>query len=356
MEVQCVSGRDEVMPPASALAIPPELTAIIAANPASRAGHIVTGPIAIAGAEPGDMLEIRIEKIEPGADWGYNMIRPLAGTLPEDFHETALMHIPVDRARARVPAALGHRAAVGAVLRRDGRGAAAGIRHHRVQGAAYPRRQPGQQGNDGGSHAVSCRSGCRARNFSVGDGHGVQGDGEVCVTALEMCLTGTFTFILHKGGGRAPVLTMPRAETPTHFISMGLNEDLDQAMKQALREMIAFICSPQQSVARAGLPVLLAGGRFPCDADGERGKGRARDAEKGPVVLMSARILLWTDTPADYLDAIATADLSSRVKWRFWRARRRRTRRFARRPRRCWRGVRGLACCRRCRSCAGRRR
>src|SRR5258708_14206301 len=62
-------------------------------------------------------------------------------------------------------------------------------------------------------------------------------DGEVCVTALEMCLTGTFTFVLHKG----MALKMPRAETPAHYISMGLNEDLDQAMKQALREMIAFI-------------------------------------------------------------------------------------------------------------------
>ena len=61
----------------------------LAANPGVRAGHIVTGPIAIAGAEPGDMLEIRIDRIEPGADWGYNVIRPLAGTLPEDFHETA---------------------------------------------------------------------------------------------------------------------------------------------------------------------------------------------------------------------------------------------------------------------------
>jgi acetamidase/formamidase len=81
-------------------------------------------------------------------------------------------------------------------------------------------------------------------NFSVGDGHGIQGDGEVCVTALEMCLTGTFTFILHKGeGSNRPLLRMPRAETASHFISMGLNEDLDQAMKQALREMIAFICS-----------------------------------------------------------------------------------------------------------------
>jgi acetamidase/formamidase len=98
--VQCVSGRQDVMPPASAgLTVPPELSAIIAANPAMRAGHIVTGPISIAGAEPGDMLEIRIEKIEPGADWGYNVIRPLAGTLPEDFHETVLSHIPVDRER-----------------------------------------------------------------------------------------------------------------------------------------------------------------------------------------------------------------------------------------------------------------
>ncbi|MGI4940007.1 MAG: acetamidase/formamidase family protein, partial [Janthinobacterium lividum] len=80
--------------------------------------------------------------------------------------------------------------------------------------------------------------------FSAGDGHGVQGDGEVCVTALEMCLTGTFTLVLHKGGGATrPLLTQPRAETATHYVTMGLNEDMDQAMKQALREMIAFICS-----------------------------------------------------------------------------------------------------------------
>ena len=80
-------------------------------------------------------------------------------------------------------------------------------------------------------------------NFSTGDGHGVQGDGEVCVNALEICLTGTFRFTLHKGGGeRAPLLRYPRGETATHFISMGMNEDLDLAMKQALREMIAFIC------------------------------------------------------------------------------------------------------------------
>jgi acetamidase/formamidase len=78
--------------------------------------------------------------------------------------------------------------------------------------------------------------------FSAGDGHGVQGDGEVCINALEICLTGTFTLVLHKAAGDA-LLRYPRAETPTHFISMGMNEDLDEAMRIALREMIAFICA-----------------------------------------------------------------------------------------------------------------
>ena len=74
-------------------------------------------------------------------------------------------------------------------------------------------------------------------NFSCGDGHAVQGDGEVCLTALETCLRGTFELVLHKGMG----LAMPRAITPTHYITIGLNEDLDDAAKQALRTMIAWL-------------------------------------------------------------------------------------------------------------------
>jgi acetamidase/formamidase len=56
-------------------------------------------------------------------------------------------------------------------------------------------------------------------------------------------MTGTFTLILHRRADGAPPLLYPRAETPSHFIAIGMNADLDQAMKQALREMIAFICS-----------------------------------------------------------------------------------------------------------------
>jgi acetamidase/formamidase len=239
VEVQCVSGRESVMPPADApFTIPPELSAIIAANPGVQAGHIVTGPIAIAGAMPGDTLEIRIEKIIPGADWGYNMIRPLAGTLPEDFHETTLMHIPVDSGRGVCSLPWGTELNLAPFFG--------------VMGVAPPpefgpimSKEPRIHGGNLDNKEMTAGSTLflpvwvPGANFSVGDGHGVQGDGEVCVTALEMCLTGTFTFILHKG----MALKMPRAETPTHFISMGLNEDLDQAMKQALREMIAFICS-----------------------------------------------------------------------------------------------------------------
>jgi acetamidase/formamidase len=73
--------------------------------------------------------------------------------------------------------------------------------------------------------------------FSAGDGHGVQGDGEVCVTALETALTGTFRLVLRKDLH----FDLPRAETPSHHITMGFNEDLDDAAKTALRQMIALI-------------------------------------------------------------------------------------------------------------------
>ena len=225
-------------PPGSPLQSPPELMAILKANPGVRAGHIVTGPIAVAGAMPGDTLEIAIEKIEPGADWGYNVIRPLAGTLPEDFHDTTIMHIPVDEERRVCSLPWGTELPLAPFFG--------------VMGVAPPpafgriaSKEPRVHGGNLDNKELTAGSTLYlpvwvpGANFSVGDGHGVQGDGEVCVTALEMCLTGTFTFTLQKNTG----LARPRAETPTHFISMGMHEDLDQAMKQALREMIAFICS-----------------------------------------------------------------------------------------------------------------
>jgi acetamidase/formamidase len=245
--VECVSGSPEVMPPAgSGMAIPAALAAIHAADLPRMGGHIVTGPIAIAGAEPGDMLEIRIEAIELGADWGFCGFRPLAGTLPEDFHERFMTHIPVDRARRTCKLSYGVELQLAPFF------GVMGVAPPPAWGTistVQPRAHGGNLDNKELTAGATLFLPVHAPGalFSVGDGHGVQGDGEVCINALEMCLTGTFTFVLHKKQGAAPMLAYPRAETSGHWITMGMNEDLDLAMKQALREMIALI------VARSNL-------------------------------------------------------------------------------------------------------
>jgi acetamidase/formamidase len=242
--LECVSGGAEVMPPpASGLRVPPALAAIHAANIPRVGGHILTGPVAVAGAQPGDMLEVHIDRIELGADWGYCGFRPLLGTLPEDFPERFLSHIPVDRDRRMALLPWGTELPLAPFFGVMG---VAPPPNYGTISTKEPREHGGNLDNKelGEGATLYLPVWVEGANFSAGDGHGVQGDGEVCINALEICLTGTFTLTLHKGGGsRAPLLTYPRAESVTHYITMGMNEDLDLAMKQALREMIAFITS-----------------------------------------------------------------------------------------------------------------
>ena len=93
--------------------------------------------------------------------------------------------------------------------------------------------------------------------FSVGDGHAVQGQGEVDVSAIETGLRGRFQFIVRKD----MKVTWPRAETPTHWIVMGLDPNLEEAMKIAVRETIAFITgrfpklSREEAYMIASIPV-----------------------------------------------------------------------------------------------------
>ena len=241
--LECISGPPDVMPPPeSGLLIPAALAAYHASRPARLGPHILTGPVAVQGAEPGDMLEVRIDAIELGADWGYCGHRPLAGTLPEDFPERFISHIPVDRAARTCTLPWG------TVLPLAPFFGVMGVAPKPAYGALStkePREHGGNLDNKelGAGATLYLPVFVPGANFSAGDGHGVQGDGEVCINALEICLTGTFTLVVHKGrGAGSPRLRHPRAETSTHFISMGMHEDLDLAMKQALREMIAFIC------------------------------------------------------------------------------------------------------------------
>ncbi|MGG5810202.1 acetamidase/formamidase family protein [Falsiroseomonas sp. CW058] len=244
--LECVSGAPEVLPgPETGLKVPPALAALHAAGPPRLGPHLLTGPVAVAGAEPGDALRVEIERIDLGADWGFCGFRPLVGTLPEDFPFARMLHIPVDRDAMTCTVPVGPGVTIPLSPFFGVMGVAPPAEWGRIS-TKEPRAHGGNLDNKeiGAGATLWLPVHVEGAMFSAGDGHGVQGDGEVCINALEMCLTGHFRLSVEKGGGaRDPMLRQPRAETATHYISMGMNEDLDLAMKQALREMIAFIAA-----------------------------------------------------------------------------------------------------------------
>src|ERR1700751_3586049 len=91
--IATISGGPDVVPDRSKFHVPPELFEVHAKNERMVPGHILTGPVAIRGAEVGDVLEVDILDVKLRQDWGYKMIRPLAGTLTHTFHELRLLNI-----------------------------------------------------------------------------------------------------------------------------------------------------------------------------------------------------------------------------------------------------------------------
>jgi acetamidase/formamidase len=225
-------GRNEVLDDGL---FRPDHREIVDTVPQIMGPHILTGPIAVRGAEPGDMLEVRIQSIELTADWGWNIIRPLKGALPEDFPNLSRRIIPIDRQAgvARLPwgvdVPLQPFFGIVGVAPPPGYGRVSSIE---------PREYGGNIDNKEFVPGTSLFLPVfvPGAHVSVGDGHAVQGDGEVCLTALETCLKGRFQLVLHKQS-----LNFPRAITPTHYIAMGMNLDLDDAAQQALRNMIAWL-------------------------------------------------------------------------------------------------------------------
>ena len=233
--IQTVSGAPEVLPP-DGFHIPPELHDIHARLERPLPGHILTGPIAVEGAMPGDVLEVRIKSVALRQDWGWNFIRPLAGTLPQDFPERYQTNIPLDLERNVAKMHWGLDLPLAPFF--GVMGVAPPPEWGRIS-SIEPRAHGGNLDNKElvAGTTLFLPVHVEGAMFSCGDGHGCQGDGEVNVTAVETALEGTFELIVHKDR----TLDLPQAETRTHVITMGLDPDLDQCVVQALRAMIDLI-------------------------------------------------------------------------------------------------------------------
>jgi acetamidase/formamidase len=218
--------------------IEPELKAIYAeVKDKGPGGHILTGPIFVEGAEPGDTLEVRIQKIDYSIPYAYNSFSPQRGVLtPQDFEKGATKIIWFDQKR----------------------GVAKFAEHIEVplrpffgsMGVAPPESMGRVSSGPPGLFAGNLDNKDLVAGtklfipvhvagalFEVGDGHAGQGNGEVDITAMETSLVGTFQFIVRKD----LKLKGPRGETPTHWIAMGLDPDLDEALKIAVRDAIDFL-------------------------------------------------------------------------------------------------------------------
>jgi len=240
VRIQTVSGNPARLEAAGLKAeeIQPALKELYAQVPASDkgpGGHLLTGPIYIDDAQPGDVLEVRILSIDLDVPYAYNGFGPTTGVLQDEYPYPRTKVITLDRARNVANFAPDiviplhpFFGSMGIAPPGDGKLNSAPPWIHAgnidnkelVAGTTLyiPVHQPGAL-------------------FEVGDGHAGMGNGEVDVTAMETSLTGLFQFVVHKGVS----LRWPRAETPASYITMGFNEDLQKATELAVREMLDFL-------------------------------------------------------------------------------------------------------------------
>jgi acetamidase/formamidase len=199
-------------------------------------GHILTGPIYIEEAQPGDVLEVRIQKIRLAISYAYNAFGPGRGYIPDDFPYSKMKIIPLDEKRMVAHFAPGIDIPLHPFFGSMGNAPPESAGRFN---SAPPWIMGGNMDNKDLVSGTTLYLPVHAPGalFEVGDGHAGQGDGEVDITAIETSLIGTFQFIVRKDLH----LKWPRAETPTHYMTMGFNDDLNASATLAVREMIDFL-------------------------------------------------------------------------------------------------------------------
>lgn len=230
--------------------------------------HIITGPVAIEGAQVGDVLKVEILAVTPRVPYGVISSRHGKGALPGEFPEGEK---PEADASAEHPEKF-HNMSVFTPIRKKQRGAWEGVmQNSRGEAVRFPTAPfmgvmgvaaatdelvhsvpPGVFGGNmdvkdlGVGTIVYLPVFVTGANFYTGDPHMVQANGEVALTALEHSMRATFRLtLLKKGDGRIPSasgsLDKPFGETRDYWIAIGLNPDLDEAMKDAVREAMRFL-------------------------------------------------------------------------------------------------------------------
>jgi acetamidase/formamidase len=202
-------------------------------------GHILTGPVYVEGAEPGDVLEVKILSIELPLDYGYN---GCSGYLPENC-ETGVPSkiIPLDRKKMTAEFL------PGIVIPLKPFYGSIGIAPDPAMGRLSSN-PPGRHAGNLDNRELVAGSTlyipvfARGALFEIGDGHVAQGDGEVDQTAIETSLRGRLQLTVRKD----MKLKWPRAETAADYISMATDPDLVIATKTAIQEMIDFLVSEKK--------------------------------------------------------------------------------------------------------------
>jgi acetamidase/formamidase len=202
-------------------------------------GHILTGPVYVEGAEPGDVLEVKILSILLSIDYGYNGCK---GFLPENCEpDTPIKILNLDRSRMTAEFSPGIVLPLHPFF--GSMGVAPAPELGRVS-SNPPGRHAGNLDNRELVAGTTLYIPIFARGalFEIGDGHAAQGDGEVDQTAIETSLRGRLQLTVRKD----MKLTWPRAETATDYISMATDPDLTVATKAAIQEMIDFVAAQRK--------------------------------------------------------------------------------------------------------------
>lgn len=230
--------------PGTGDAIDPSTTAA-EAEAAPFPGHMLTGPVEIETAQPGDVLEVEIQSVET-ADWGFTFIPPGAsddrGLLSEEFPEPYLYHWDLDKTGKFVD---------GIEVPLDPFPGTVGVAPAGKPQSTIPPRTVG-----GNMDISSLTAGSKlfvpvaveGGLLSVGDGHAAQGDGEVCVTALETAITLTVEVTVHSDYS----IETPRFVTPgqdqrdgSGYATVGIAKSLNMAAKRAIKAMVEDLVEHQ---------------------------------------------------------------------------------------------------------------